>query len=170
MILFALSMLATLVFVMGLDALPSPGVALAVLFVIALFIWLPMRGRYARRAIVLTTLGRAGSGFIAAILMLSLKFVTMLDMQLLESQVSVDLRVLISVVSVPERNDRRTRFEAVVLECLSCAGEFGPHKIMLSDYSNGRQYAADQTWELTCLLYTSPSPRDRQKSRMPSSA
>ena len=24
--------------------------------------------------------------------------------------------------------------------------------------------------ELVCLLYTSPSPRDRQKSRMPSSA
>ena len=26
------------------------------------------------------------------------------------------------------------------------------------------------TWSNTCLLYTSPSPRDRQKSRMPSSA
>ena len=25
-------------------------------------------------------------------------------------------------------------------------------------------------WDLDCLLYTSPSPRDRQKSRMPSSA
>ena len=25
-------------------------------------------------------------------------------------------------------------------------------------------------YELPCLLYTSPSPRDRQKSRMPSSA
>ena len=25
-------------------------------------------------------------------------------------------------------------------------------------------------WHITCLLYTSPSPRDRQKSRMPSSA
>ena len=25
-------------------------------------------------------------------------------------------------------------------------------------------------WNNTCLLYTSPSPRDRQKSRMPSSA
>ena len=25
-------------------------------------------------------------------------------------------------------------------------------------------------WDGTCLLYTSPSPRDRQKSRMPSSA
>ena len=26
------------------------------------------------------------------------------------------------------------------------------------------------TWNEVCLLYTSPSPRDRQKSRMPSSA
>ena len=25
-------------------------------------------------------------------------------------------------------------------------------------------------WSASCLLYTSPSPRDRQKSRMPSSA
>ena len=27
-----------------------------------------------------------------------------------------------------------------------------------------------QQWIFSCLLYTSPSPRDRQKSRMPSSA
>ena len=27
-----------------------------------------------------------------------------------------------------------------------------------------------ETYKYTCLLYTSPSPRDRQKSRMPSSA
>ena len=30
--------------------------------------------------------------------------------------------------------------------------------------------ALEETEGLTCLLYTSPSPRDRQKSRMPSSA
>ena len=30
--------------------------------------------------------------------------------------------------------------------------------------------AANTTHHLICLLYTSPSPRDRQKSRMPSSA
>ena len=30
--------------------------------------------------------------------------------------------------------------------------------------------AAEVAALLTCLLYTSPSPRDRQKSRMPSSA
>ena len=28
----------------------------------------------------------------------------------------------------------------------------------------------DTRWEYTCLLYTSPSPRDRTRSRMPSSA
>ena len=31
-------------------------------------------------------------------------------------------------------------------------------------------YGAGNDDYLTCLLYTSPSPRDRQKSRMPSSA
>jgi uncharacterized protein YbaP (TraB family) len=30
--------------------------------------------------------------------------------------------------------------------------------------------AAEAAYEDACLLYTSPSPRDRQKSRMPSSA
>ena len=32
------------------------------------------------------------------------------------------------------------------------------------------QIAKEQGQFLDCLLYTSPSPRDRQKSRMPSSA
>ena len=31
-------------------------------------------------------------------------------------------------------------------------------------------WAGTSTLLMTCLLYTSPSPRDRQKSRMPSSA
>ena len=33
-----------------------------------------------------------------------------------------------------------------------------------------RQYFASLAQQESCLLYTSPSPRDRQKSRMPSSA
>ena len=32
------------------------------------------------------------------------------------------------------------------------------------------QFARDMDCKYTCLLYTSPSPRDRKKSRMPSSA
>ena len=33
-----------------------------------------------------------------------------------------------------------------------------------------QRFATISGWTQTCLLYTSPSPRDRQKSRMPSSA
>ena len=38
-----------------------------------------------------------------------------------------------------------------------------------SDDSANRKVAVDAVFD-SCLLYTSPSPRDRQKSRMPSSA
>ena len=34
----------------------------------------------------------------------------------------------------------------------------------------GAGFPAGLKWSFICLLYTSPSPRDRQKSRMPSSA
>ena len=38
------------------------------------------------------------------------------------------------------------------------------------ELTGGFKAVADQLNSITCLLYTSPSPRDRQKSRMPSSA
>ena len=37
-------------------------------------------------------------------------------------------------------------------------------------FLNKRTSEMDSTQKIGCLLYTSPSPRDRQKSRMPSSA
>ena len=47
-------------------------------------------------------------------------------------------------------------------------------KLVSMDEADGRAYGVVQFYaygnEDTCLLYTSPSPRDRQKSRMPSSA
>ena len=42
-----------------------------------------------------------------------------------------------------------------------------------SDKTNAEDvlwWKADDNHHQSCLLYTSPSPRDRQKSRMPSSA
>ena len=39
----------------------------------------------------------------------------------------------------------------------------------MSPFQHGEVFVTDDGAE-TCLLYTSPSPRDRQKSRMPSSA
>ena len=49
-------------------------------------------------------------------------------------------------------------------ECAECGGTFtkSNHKVRHHDHVTG-QY-------LFCLLYTSPSPRDRTRSRMPSSA
>ena len=41
---------------------------------------------------------------------------------------------------------------------------------ILKYLGDGKITDADLTVSKTCLLYTSPSPRDRQKSRMPSSA
>ena len=44
-----------------------------------------------------------------------------------------------------------------------------PHHIWeLHDFLSRKRKEIDQKYD--CLLYTSPSPRDRQKSRMPSSA
>ena len=41
----------------------------------------------------------------------------------------------------------------------------------LPAYLDGLLYANPlHYWDYTCLLYTSPSPRDRVRSRMPSSA
>ena len=54
------------------------------------------------------------------------------------------------------------------LQKISKEGEDG-----LKDFDNmeiRRHYTEDDAIMDYCLLYTSPSPRDRQKSRMPSSA
>ena len=60
-------------------------------------------------------------------------------------------------------------------EMANAAQKMGYEYIAISDHSKAAFYANGlkedrlrQQWD--CLLYTSPSPRDRQKSRMPSSA
>ena len=46
---------------------------------------------------------------------------------------------------------------------------------ILQSIIQNKDFPFSRTWDMlntyiSCLLYTSPSPRDRQKSRMPSSA
>ena len=43
-------------------------------------------------------------------------------------------------------------------------------KLYLKSLKNGGKLQLDEHIPYTCLLYTSPSPRDRTRSRMPSSA
>ena len=51
-----------------------------------------------------------------------------------------------------------------------------PYQEMVVEWTGARVHTSEfepkspQITPNTCLLYTSPSPRDRQKSRMPSSA
>ena len=54
-----------------------------------------------------------------------------------------------------------------VLLCATATG----HRFDRSSFTvNAREEGGSQFVSGNCLLYTSPSPRDRQKSRMPSSA
>ena len=47
---------------------------------------------------------------------------------------------------------------------------FSPYDLKISQSIGNVGFSLDMEDIPTCLLYTSPSPRDRQKSRMPSSA
>ena len=58
-------------------------------------------------------------------------------------------------------------YELVVLDSIKSAEDLKGKSIGISRFGSASDVAAR---ELFCLLYTSPSPRDRQKSRMPSSA
>ena len=46
----------------------------------------------------------------------------------------------------------------------------GAHVVCISRTAKDVQAVADSLSNASCLLYTSPSPRDRTRSRMPSSA
>ena len=59
---------------------------------------------------------------------------------------------------------KRSTFKSKPVVCYSCqrTGHIAPNCPSLKDRPS--------TSSSSCLLYTSPSPRDRQRSRMPSSA
>ena len=57
---------------------------------------------------------------------------------------------------------------------ITCLGDlvgYGPQPNEVIDLIKDKNIATCQgCWDEDCLLYTSPSPRDRTRSRMPSSA
>ena len=90
------------------------------------------------------------------------------------------------VIETIEPHDSVERFTGLGVECVQGEGEIiDEHTVKVGDRSiktkniiiaaGARPFVPpipglDEIPYLTCLLYTSPSPRDRQKSRMPSSA
>ena len=88
-------------------------------------------------------------------------FLAILNVELVKSfLVPVPTRDLATLLSVIKKLDLATHNDNVSL--LVCIGESGPR----------RDGAQDEMmrFSCSCLLYTSPSPRDRTRSRMPSSA
>ena len=55
-------------------------------------------------------------------------------------------------------------------QLLEKINKFAPIKHILKNQADDDQKIIELLEDISCLLYTSPSPRDRQKSRMPSSA
>ena len=61
------------------------------------------------------------------------------------------------------KNQRKTKQIAIIAKDTRLSG-YTLEPALVSGLASGGMHV------FTCLLYTSPSPRDRQKSRMPSSA
>ena len=57
-----------------------------------------------------------------------------------------------------------------VLTAISLLKDAAPYLGKLAEKFLNGEITKDELEFKSCLLYTSPSPRDRQKSRMPSSA
>ena len=76
------------------------------------------------------------------------------------------VRAVVVVVGSVDGGDDVTRVDDVIAHHVIARGGFARHSVDARRRASPPVTALDDT----CLLYTSPSPRDRQKSRMPSSA
>ena len=72
--------------------------------------------------------------------------------------------------SIPKLGARNTKQRTAVVEVLREMEKFASAKEIYHELQEREEKVGLTTVYRTCLLYTSPSPRDRQKSRMPSSA
>ena len=81
---------------------------------------------------------------------------------------SVVLFVLISLSANAESNLNKILSSGELR--VGTTGDWDPMTVKDPATNKYKGFDIDVMNELACLLYTSPSPRDRQKSRMPSSA
>ena len=63
-----------------------------------------------------------------------------------------------------------TNDELTFNTAIDCSDEYGDNEISIWEGTVHLDYVEGSGLAYTCLLYTSPSPRDRTRSRMPSSA
>lgn len=140
MMTFSAVLLASLVFILSLGSLPSPEWLAAVLLALLVV------GIYSNR------LRPAMMACLVAILMLSVTLLELSARQLRVSEVGVDTRIVVQVTSVPQRDARRLRFDAEVIECRSCTRPLGPRRLQLSWYGATARLHAGERWLLSVRL------------------
>ncbi|ASJ75011.1 DNA internalization-related competence protein ComEC/Rec2 [Granulosicoccus antarcticus] len=138
--LFAVACLIGVVVILRLRSIPTP--MSIVLMSLAMFLTFLYCTRF--RAAIL--------GCLFAILMLSATFLELSVRQLRLEELGVDVRLVVQVSSVPQRDARRLRFEAIVTQCRSCTLPLGPRRLQLSWYGSPSELHAGETWELTTRL------------------
>jgi len=137
---FALSWLVTVVVVLSQSRIPS-----FTLLAILILILLCLAWRYPKTRTAI-------SGIAFAAVSLSFQLIQIGSAQLNATQVSDDLVLRIQVAGVPSRDNRRVRFEADVIECLSCKQSFGPQRIQLSWYGRAQALHGGEVWTMTVRL------------------
>ena len=98
---------------------------------------------------------------------------------MLNKTVTIDeLRVTIPLISKQDIKNPNRHITPIIQSEAGC-GKTSILNMLKEDLGDGYDYIyvdcpvmdySDVQMTIPCLLYTSPSPRDRQKSRMPSSA
>ena len=91
-----------------------------------------------------------------------------------EDNTSMSREVVRTVEAVPTFKVTHRYVDETAARCATQSKEIYGYLVIptgfTADAIAGRQATLAYYYHYACLLYTSPSPRDRQKSRMPSSA
>lgn len=138
--IFALSWLTTVVMVLDQSRIPS----FALLVILALIL-LILACRYPISRTLI-------AGIVVGIASISIHLVQIGSAQLSESVVSEDLTLRVQIVGVPSHDHRRVRFDADVIECISCSQNFGPKRIQLSWYRGAQELHGGEVWTMTVRL------------------
>lgn len=138
--IFALCWLMTVVVVLGQSRIPSSAFLLILALILISLAWY--------YPITRTSI----AGFAMGVTSVSIHLIQIGSAQLPASLVSEDLRLRVQIVGVPSHDVRRVRFEADVIECISCDDAFGPHRIQLSGYGRAREFRSGEIWTMSVRL------------------
>ena len=138
--ILAITWLATSVFIVNLQSLPSPYLCLVLLFAIALL------------AIEVPAARPVSAGILLSLFTTTVTLLQLASHQLDAEQISADMRVTVEVVGVPAQHERGLSFSAKILDCESCDTPLRVRQVSLSWYGHFPEVRGGDRWLLTVRL------------------